>query len=72
MKQLIEAQYRALLAQGVLGAESADDLRACTEALVARAAELGLVITLEQVSKEPMPSGGHWMVVSVLDVRARK
>lgn len=70
MKQLTEAQYRALLAQGVLGAETADDLQACAEALVSRAAELGQVLTVEQVPTQPLRMGGHRTVVSIREARA--
>lgn len=69
MKHLTLDEFRDLLAGGVEHLLSADEIEMATRALVDRAAAIGVVVTVEQRSVEPLAMGRLETVVSVRPAR---
>lgn len=68
MKYLTQAEFAAL-AGNTAALATAEDLLAAARALVARAGELGLVLTVEQRPLLPLAMGHYETVVSVREAR---
>jgi hypothetical protein len=70
MKLLQTKEFEAVVAGGVeIAVHDADTLRIVAERLVARAAALGLVLTVEQHPLPPLAMGRHETVVSTRPAR---
>ena len=66
MKLLQTHEYEAVVAGGVeIAVHDADTLRIVAERLVARAAAIGHVLTIEQRAVPPLAMGRHETLVSV-------